>query len=88
MCESKVIPPVAGIKKANEAQGSLLSPQRAFVVQFHADTDLEGDRCTGRVEHVVSGQATHFQSLDDLLVFITRILHTIPAPSSSSRKQS
>jgi hypothetical protein len=79
MGKSKVISQVAGIEKANEMQGSSLSPQRAFVVQFHADTDLDGGRCTGRVEHVVSGQATHFQSLDDVLAFITRILQTIPA---------
>jgi hypothetical protein len=86
MSKSKVIPQVAGIKKANEAHGSSLSPQRAFVVQFHADTDLEGGHCTGRVEHVVSGHATHFQSFDDLLAFITHILHTFPLQSSSSRQ--
>jgi hypothetical protein len=28
----------------------------------------------GRVEHVVSGQATHFASLEELLAFIVRVL--------------
>ena len=28
----------------------------------------------GRVEHVVSGQATHFASLDTLLAFMVRVL--------------
>jgi hypothetical protein len=53
---------------------SPLSPHRAFVVQFHGETDLERDHCAGRVEHVVSGQATHFQSLKELLAFIAQVL--------------
>ena len=55
---------------------SPLSPHRAFVVQFHAQTDLESDHWAGRVEHVVSGQATHFQSVEELMAFIARILAT------------
>ena len=39
---------------------------------------------TGRVEHVVSGQATHFESLEALLAFISRVLmegrRTTPGP--------
>jgi hypothetical protein len=53
--------------------------RRAFVVQFRAETDLVQARCTGRVEHVVSGQATHFQSLEELLAFLTRVLLTVGA---------
>ena len=53
-----------------------LSPRRAFVVQFHEKTDLERGQSVGRVEHVVSGQATHFQSLDELLSFMARVLAT------------
>jgi len=56
---------------------SPLSPHRAFVVQFHAETDLERGHCAGRVEHVVSGQATHFQSLKELLAFIAQVLATV-----------
>jgi hypothetical protein len=55
---------------------SPLSPHRAFVVQFDAQTDLVRDHWAGRVEHVVSGQATHFQSVEELLAFIARILAT------------
>ena len=51
-----------------------LSPHRAFVVQFRAETDVERGRFVGRVEHVVSGQATHFDSLEELLAFIARVL--------------
>ena len=57
-----------------------LSPHRAFVVQFRVETDVERGRFVGRVEHVVSGQATHFQSLEELLAFIGRVLATVRAP--------
>jgi hypothetical protein len=59
-----------------EEQSPLL-PQWAFVVQFRAETDVERGACTGRVEHVVSGQAAHFQSLEELLAFIARVLATV-----------
>jgi hypothetical protein len=34
----------------------------------------------GRVEHVVSGQMEHFHSLEELLVFIYRVLAGVSAP--------
>jgi hypothetical protein len=34
----------------------------------------------GRVEHVVSGQVTHFHSLADLLAFIRRVLTDAQTP--------
>ena len=51
-----------------------LSVTRAFVVQFRADTAVEQGYLTGRVEHVVSGQATDFEALEMLLAFIARVL--------------
>jgi len=59
---------------------SPLSPYRAFVVQFRAETKVARGRYAGRVEHVVSGQATHFASLEELLAFIGRVLATVRAP--------
>ena len=59
-----------------EEQAPLL-PHWAFVVQFRAGTEVERGACTGRVEHVVSGQATHFQSLEELLAFMARVLATV-----------
>ena len=53
---------------------SPLSVYRAFVVQFRAETDLASGRYVGRIEHVASGQATHFESLAELLMFISRVL--------------
>jgi hypothetical protein len=50
-----------------------LSTSRAFVVQFRDDTDIEMGRFMGRVEHVISGSATHFSSLQELLAFIGRV---------------
>jgi hypothetical protein len=53
---------------------SPLSPHRAFVVQFRAETAVALGQLVGRVEHVVSGQATTFATLDALLAFIARVL--------------
>jgi hypothetical protein len=49
--------------------------QRAFVVQVHADAKVAQGEVWGRAEHIVSGQATHFQSLEELVHFIVRVLH-------------
>jgi hypothetical protein len=51
-----------------------LPPERAFVVQFYADTGLDTAHLAGRVEHVVSGQVGHFHTLATLLSFITDVL--------------
>jgi hypothetical protein len=47
---------------------------RAFVVQLRADTAIEQGHLAGRVEHVVSGQATDFETLETLLAFMARVL--------------
>lgn len=51
-----------------------LSVHRAFVVQLGADTQISNGRCVGRVEHVVSGQATQFESCEELLAFFDQVL--------------
>jgi hypothetical protein len=48
--------------------------QRAFVVQVHATAAVVHGHLAGRVEHVLSGQAAHFHTVDDLLAFIARVL--------------
>jgi hypothetical protein len=58
-----------------------LSPQRAFVIQFHADTEFGTGPVSGRVEHVVSGQATAFSSLEALLAFMARVLREVRTAS-------
>ena len=56
---------------------SPLSPQRAFVVQLRAGAGREPGPFVGRVEHIVSGQATRFHSLEELVAFITRVLSEV-----------
>jgi hypothetical protein len=51
-----------------------LPVQRAFVVQLHATAVVAQGQLTGRVEHVQSGQAAHFNTLDELLAFMARVL--------------
>ena len=48
--------------------------QRAFVVQLHATAVVAQGQLSGRVEHVLSGQAAHFQTLGELLAFMARVL--------------
>jgi hypothetical protein len=59
-----------------------LSVYRAFVVQFDTHTDVERRHLAGRVEHVVSGQAIQFHSLETLLAFMAQVLHAEPRAAS------
>jgi hypothetical protein len=51
-----------------------LSVHRAFVVHFRVSSDVARGQIAGRVEHVVSGQSTHFDSMEELLAFIAHVL--------------
>jgi hypothetical protein len=44
-----------------------LPAERAFVIQLRADANLARGIVRGRVEHVLSGAAAHFDSLEQLL---------------------
>ena len=55
-------------------RSQVLSIHRAFVVEFSASTRVETGHLAGRVEHVVSHQALHFESLETLLAFVARVL--------------
>jgi hypothetical protein len=52
---------------------SPLSPHRVFVVQLREQVDVEKGQWAGKVEHVTSAQSTHFQSVVEMVTFITRI---------------
>jgi hypothetical protein len=54
-----------------------LPTDHAFVVQFRAQPRSPLTCWDGRVEHVVSGQATHFHSQEELLAFISRVLTAV-----------
>ena len=46
----------------------------AFVVQFRSETDPEAGKFEGKVEHVASCERTRFNTLEELLEFMTRVL--------------
>lgn len=64
--------PEGDIVKASQTPP--LPARRAFVVQFRAEADVAAGRFVSRVEHVVSGQAAPFHSLQQLEAFFARIL--------------
>ena len=57
-----------------------LPANQAFVVRLRAQPPGAPFCWDGRVEHVVSGQMTHFHSLEELLAFICRVVAGVPAP--------
>lgn len=56
-----------------------LPTNRAFVVQLRDQPPGAPLSWDGRVEHVVSGQMTHFHSLEELLAFIHRLVAGVQA---------
>lgn len=50
--------------------------RRAFVVQIHSEAEVAQDGVRGRVEHIVSGRATHFGTVEALVQFIVQVLTT------------
>jgi hypothetical protein len=57
-----------------------LRSHRVFVGQLRSQPVGEPARYEGRVEHIVSGQAACFHSLEELLAFMTRVLADMQAP--------
>ncbi|HKA52187.1 MAG TPA: hypothetical protein VKJ47_00850 [Candidatus Binatia bacterium] len=51
-----------------------LPSNRAFVVQFRTATCQTHAQYAGRIEHLVSGQATHFESWEQLQRSIEQML--------------
>ena len=50
-----------------------LSTEFAFVLHLGAKSDPRRGELHGRIEHVVSGSAAHFTSLDELLAFLAGV---------------
>lgn len=57
-----------------------LPSNRAFVVQFRNPPIGDSVTYDGRVEHLVSGQVARFHSLEELMVFMIRVLTNLPQP--------
>ena len=73
------------LQKADDRHGGGASgdapaflPEGAFVVQLRTGTANRGGVLVGRVEHVVSGRATHFESPAALLAFMRDVLRPHP----------
>jgi hypothetical protein len=49
----------------------------AFVIQFRPETDVKTGRFEGRIEHIPSSRAIRFQTLDQLLTFIAKVLASV-----------
>jgi hypothetical protein len=59
----------------------------SFVVHFHVNSEVVQGQLAGRVEHIVSGQAVHFASLEELLAFIGQVLTTCTPHSAEERAE-
>lgn len=46
--------------------------RRAFVLQLSSNATQ--DQLVGRIEHVDSGRSGHFQSIDDAICFVRKVL--------------
>jgi hypothetical protein len=64
-----------------------LPVQRAFVIQFGAQTGVEMSRFAGRVEHVVSGHARRFQTLEELIGCLVQMLATLGTLSPEGQEE-
>ena len=59
------------------ADPATLPPDRAFVVEFGtARPAAPDDSLSGRVEHVISGRATRFESAGELLAFVRDVMRS------------
>ena len=68
----------------NSAAGAGVLPRhRAFVVPLTAQAAGTPEGFRGRVEHVASGQATHFHSVEECLAFMARVLRERQARPSA-----
>jgi hypothetical protein len=57
-------------------------PGWAFVVQLRADTPFDAAQLCGRIEHVQSGHAGLFGSLEEARAFMARVM----APGAGPRR--
>lgn len=61
-----------------ETDCARLPAERAFVAQLRAPEELGDPLLFGRVEHMASGSAGHFASIEELIAFITNVLAGTP----------
>lgn len=59
------------------SEGPVLPAWRAFVVQFSRQTEPATNSLSGRVEHLSSGRRAHFESPEELLAALRRLLEEL-----------
>ncbi len=69
-------------------QAVSLPADRSFVLQFRPGSGVEpGGPCSGRVEHIVSGEATRFDDCTALCEFIMRMLRMRGGPPAAAHEE-
>jgi hypothetical protein len=66
--------------RAGSQSSAVPSIHRSFVVRLYSDPDETGERIRGLAEHMVSGLASEFQSADELVRFMRRVVATRGRP--------
>ena len=56
--------------QSDDDEGRALPTNRAFVLQFRQQADVNRGCVEGRIEHITSGRAMLFHSLEELVSFI------------------
>jgi hypothetical protein len=65
---------------------SCFSMRRAFVIQLREKADPAAGEFAGRVEHVDSGRADHFGSVEELVRFVERTLAEVETAEAGPPK--
>lgn len=61
-----------------------LPTNRAFVLQFRRHADIKGGCVDGRIEHITSGRAELFHTLEELVSFVGESLEGQPDTRSKN----
>lgn len=56
---------------------------KAFVVQFNRETQAQGSTFGGRIEHLSSGRRARFESAEDLLKALEKLLAEVGRNAST-----
>jgi hypothetical protein len=62
-------------------------PNRVFVVQFYDPTEPESTRFAGRAEHLMTGQSTAFETPEELVKFVGRVINQLKPRSQKDLRK-
>jgi hypothetical protein len=62
--------------------------RRAFVIQLHSEADLDQAKFVGRVEHVDSGRADGFRTVEELVRFIEQTVKEMEETAQDETSES